>query len=390
MKLRDYQQSFIDDNKDKDFLAFETGTGKTLCALMWMSKRPNYDHLIVVPKNIKGKWAKDVKEYKNITCNIVTKEEFKKMSKEDLAIHGSIVVDEADYFGSPLFMKGRSQLAEHLYNFIKDNDPSILLLTATPFRSSPHTIHSLLTYIGEAPPWKDWQRGCYELKYPPYLPTPAWMPKKNWRKIALTYALPRMRVAKLSDIAEVPTQHEEEVSIPTPKLDPLSIVADNATAEWHEYARAENGKEKLDWIKEYIRGRSKVVIVCRYKSQIEMYAKELSKITEVFVLTGETKKPDEEIEQAKEAFECVFLVQASIGAGFQLAEDKTKPGNEKYYNFSHMIFASLSFSHRDYIQMKGRILRGDSLQENWYTHLIGGAKDRSVYDRIMKAEDFNI
>lgn len=382
-KLRQYQQDFIDDNKDRDFLAFDTGTGKTLCALMWMYKRPNIHHLIVVPKNIKGKWTKDVKEYGGVTCTIVTKEEFKKLSKEALSIYGGVIIDEADYFGSPLFLKGRSQLAEHMYNFIKDNNPNILLLTATPFRSAPHTIHTLLTYIGEAPPWKDWQRMCYELKHLPYLPAPAWMPKKNWRKLALTYALPRIRVAKLSDIAEVPTQYEDEVSIPTPKPDPMSIVADNPVSEWHEYARAENGKEKLDWIKEYIRGRSKVVVVCRYKSQIEMYAKELSKITEVFVLTGETKKPDEEIEEAKKAFECVFFIQASIGAGFQLAE-------KGYYNFSHMIFASLPFAHRDYKQLKGRILRGDCLQENRYKHLIGGPKDRSVYQRIMLGEDFNI
>ena len=383
MKNYPHQDKFLADNPNKALLAWDTGTGKTYASIMWIKARPNQNFLIIVPKNIKGKWLKDVEDYKlnALRITVLTKEEYKKQNCT--AIDG-IVVDEADFFGSALFMPGRSKLAEKLYSDIRNNNiKHVLLMTATPFKSAPHTIHTLLSYIGNGPLWKDWQRATYDLKMLPYLPRPAYIPNKGWRFYALDYAKPRMYTAKISDIATVPTQHNDVIEIKTNK--PTEILSDNPTSEWHEYARAENGKEKLDWIKDYIRGKSKVVIVCRYKEQIATYAKELQKDREVFILTGDTKNQDEEIRLAKESFECVFLIQAGIGAGFQLAEKKSE-----YYNFSHMIFASMSFSHRDYVQMQGRILRGDALQENWYTYLIGGACDKSVHKRVMLGEDFKL
>jgi len=391
IKLYPHQQKFMEDNPNKALLAFDTGCGKTLTALLWINSRPKQKHLVIVPKNILGKWEKDIAEYlpKKIQVEVITKENFKKYNPKPDQKANSIIVDEADFFGSQLFSKGRSKLAESLYNYLRNNKIEyVLLMTATPLRSAPHTIHTLLSYIGKAPLWKDWQHRCYSLEFRPYLQMPAWLPIKKWRKIAVEYALPRIYTAKLADISTVPTQNHEEHSI---KIDvPTDIVEENAVSEWHAYARAEQGKPKLDWIIDYIKDKSKVVIVCRYKSQIEEYAQELQKHREVFVLTGETKDQDATIREAKESYECVLLIQASIGAGFQLAEDRTKPGNEKYYNFAHMIFASMSFAHRDWVQMTGRILRADSLQENWYTYLLGGKKDKDVYKRVMSGEDYKI
>ena len=382
VNLYPFQEKFLSDNPNKALLAYETGCGKTLTAILWMKKRP-VKHLIIVPKNIKGKWQRDMLLHPDINCEVITKEDFKKYDSKDIP---SLVVDEADFFGSALFIKGRSKLAEKLYNVIKVNNPFTLLLTATPYRNAPHTIHTLLCYIHEAPAWKTWQGMCYELKMLPYLPRPAYIPTKEWRKVALVYSLPRIYTARISEIATIPTQHKGIVKIKTTPLSPLDAVSDTAVGVWHEKARAESGKEKLEWIKEYVKGHNKTVIVCRYKEQIAYYASELEKYREVFTLTGDVNDQDSVIEDAKRAFECVLIIQASIGAGFQLAE-ATEKG---YYNFSHMIFASMSFSHRDYIQMQGRILRGDALQENFYTFLLGGPCDKSVYDRVMLGEDFTI
>lgn len=391
IKLYPHQQEFYDDNPNKALLAFDTGCGKTFSALLWISKRTKERHLVIVPKNILGKWQKDIAEYldKKINVEVLTKEQFKKYAPKKGQEATSIIVDEADFFGSQLFSKGRSKLAEALYDYLRSNKiENVLLMTATPLRSAPHTIHTLLTYIGKAPIWKDWRDRCYSLEARPYLQMPAYLPIKKWRKIAVEYAQSRIYTAKLGDIATVPKQYEEVVNIKIPV--PTDIVEETAVGEWHAYARAEQGMPKLEWIMEYIKDKSKVVIVCRYKSQIEEYAKELQSIREVFVLTGDTTDQDREIREAKESYECVLLVQASVGAGFQLAEDRTKKGNEKFYNFSHMIFASMSFTHRDWVQMRGRILRADSLQENWYVYLLGGRKDKLVYEKVMSGEDYKI
>lgn len=386
LTLYPHQEKFLKENPNKALLAWDTGTGKSLAAMEWMKKRPNEYFVIIVPKNIKAKWLKDIESMDPLRVLLLTKEEFKTFPSRNWS---GIVVDEADFFGSALFKKGRSELSEKLYNDIMHNNiEHVLLMTATPFRNQPHTIHSLFSYLDLAPTWKDWQSKHYALVRRPYNPRPFYEPKKYWRISALSFALPRMYTAKISDISTVPEQHNEQIDIPTEV--PVNVHEDNAVKEWHAYARAENGKEKLDWIKNYLQGKSKVVVVCRYKEQIAMYAKELAKETEVFVLTGDVKDQGEVIEQAKKSFECVFLIQASIGAGFQLAENPNKCKENGYYNFSHMIFASMSFSHRDYVQMKGRILRGDALQENWYVHVLGGKKDEAVYKVVMKGEDFNI
>lgn len=388
--LYDHQEKFLNENPNKALLAWDTGTGKTLASVLWAGKRQGTFFIVVVPKNIYKKWQDDIKG--NDHFFVITKESYKKLSLEELVRQWSnvgIIVDEADYFGAPLFKKGRSDLAEKLYNDIRNyHIQHVLLMTATPFRNQPHTIHSLFSYLDMAPTWKDWQNKHYSLVRRPYNPRPFYEPKKYWRISALAFAKQHMYTAKISDISVVPTQHDERFDIKTEV--PVNVHEDNAVKEWHVYARAENGKEKLAWIKDYIKGKSKVVIVCRYKEQIADYAKELAKETEVFILTGDVKDQGAVIEEAKKSFECVFLIQASIGAGFQLAESPQKCKENEYYNFSHMIFASMSFSHRDYVQMKGRILRGDALQENWYIHILGGSKDKDVYSVVMKGEDFNI
>ena len=174
MELYPHQKKFLADNPDKALLAFETGTGKTLCALEWIKLRSGKVHLIIVPKNIKEKWITDLENLPTspqILAKVITKEEFKKTDTDEFT---SVIVDEADFFSSPLFTKGRSQMAEKLYNMIsKQNIQHVLLLTATPYRNQPHSIHTLLSYIGKAPRWKEWQAHTCQLMQLPYLPRPA-------------------------------------------------------------------------------------------------------------------------------------------------------------------------------------------------------------------------
>jgi len=379
MQLYDHQKKFLKDNPNKALLAFETGTGKTLCALEWMKLREKDYHLIICPKNIIQKWIDDCEKHNidPLKVLILTKEDFKKQDPVGVT---SIIVDEADFFASPLFTKGRSQMAEKLYNMIaKQGIQNVLLLTATPYRNQPHSIHTLLSYIGKAPRWKEWQAHTYELKVLPYLPRPAWMPQKKWRKYAIDYATPRIYTAKMADLFNVPTQHENHFDIPTGKLDPMQRVADTPVGEWHECAKRETDIEKLEWIKEFVRGKSKVIISCRYKESIKMFAKELGKNYQVYVVTGEVKDQEAVIREAEADPECILIVQADIGAGWEAP------------SFSYMIFANLSFSYRSYVQMKGRILRANRLKENFYTHLVGGECDRSVYKRIIEMkEDFTL
>jgi superfamily II DNA or RNA helicase len=365
MKLYDHQQRFIDQDPDRALLCWEVGTGKTLAACMWMKLRPDISFVVVCPKQILKMWTDAVR---STTAVVVTKEQYKKYT----APYSGIVVDEADQgFGSPLFTKGRSAMATTLYTWIRAHDTApVLLLSGTPIRNSPHTAHTLLTYIQKAPTWKEYRAKQYELISRPYQPRPFYSPLKGWQKVAAKMITDNAYVANLSDIADVPEQHNDMV-----RVKEMAVIAPT----WHDFARAESGAKKLAWIRNYVKDKRKVVIVSRYLSTIEAYAKELSKDRQTFVLTGSTPDQEGTIKEARESFENFFIVQAGLGSGFELPE------------FSHMIFVSLSFAVRDLVQMKGRVLRINALKSNWYTYLIGGRCDESVYKRVVvEGQDFKI
>lgn len=146
---------------------------------------------------------------------------------------------------------------------------------------------------------------------------------------------------------------------------------------WHDKARAESGNTKLAWIKEYAKDKRKIVIVARYLSTLDEFAKVLSKERETFLLTGQTKNQEKTIVDARQSFENYFLCQSDLAAGYELPE------------FSHVVFVSLSFSVRSLTQMKGRVLRINALKSNWYTYLLGGKCDESVYKRVVvEGQDF--
>ena len=359
MTLYPHQQKFLDENPDRALLCWGCGTGKTLAAVEWMKLHPNTLFLVVCPKQIKKMWMDSVQ---SLTAIVVTKEEFKKFT----GVFTGIVVDECDHgFGSTLFTKGRSAMATTLYTWIRAHDTApVLLLTATPIRNAPHTSHTLLTYIQKAETWKEYRARQYVLVSRPYNPRPFYEPRKGWQATSAKMITDNCSVADLSDIATVHEQFEEVVNLPKP---PSKIVH----ATWHDGARAESGVNKLKWIQEYSADKRKVVIVSRYLETIFALAASLGKEREVFVVTGATKDQEAVIASARASFECYLIIQADLGAGFELPE------------FSYMIFASLSFSVRSLTQMKGRVLRINALKSNWYTYLIGGPCDKSVYKRVV-------
>lgn len=360
MILYPHQQKFLDDNPDKALLAFETGTGKTIAAVEWMKLRPSFRFFVVCPKQIKKQWIEAVDDIHSRVI-VVTKEEFKKLPLD----FDGIVVDEADQgFGSPLFTKGRSAMATTLYNWLRAHKTApVLILSATPIRNAPHTAHTLLSYIQKSPDWKAYQSIQYHLVSRPYNPRPFWEPLKFWQKRAAAMITKNAYVASMSDIVTVPEQYEQVVEVPEVKVE---------TESWHDAARRESGPLKLAWIRNYCKGKRKVIIVSRYLDTIERYSKELAKDREVFVLTGSTKDQEETIKDARESFECYLLAQADLAAGWEAPE------------FSHVVFVSLSFSVRSLVQMRGRVNRINFLKSNYYTYLLGGPNDKKVYNRVVE------
>lgn len=304
------------------------------------------------------------------------------IKKIDLNQYGAIVLDEAQDFASPIFTKDRSQRTTVLYNYFKTHpEAHMLALSATPIRSTPWNIHTLAVYLGL---YWDHRKFRDEFHYlTDIFGRMHYEKNKTWRIDVRPYLEKVSDIVLMSDVVDVPIQHEQVIKIKwTPALEQdlqTKIDAEylEPSAEWHARHRAEQGKEKFKVLQEQLDKYRKVIVVCMYTSQIDEYAKAIGEDRQVFILNGKTKNQDEVIAQAQASDDCVFIVQASMGAGFDA--DK----------FSVIIFASMSFKYIDMAQMKFRVKRIHNLHENTFVYLLGGKCDQAVYNQVNAGRDFD-
>ena len=360
-KLYPYQAQFVDDNPPKALLAWEMRVGKSLPASIWIDRKEQAGNtFIITPKQNKKDWVDF-----GTKATVLTKEEFKKAK---IVNPTAIVVDEIHFFGSPLFKKGRSQLATALYNLVKAYpDMHVLGLTGTPIRQDAWSLHSLLCYIGVYYDWKAWQREFFSLEYRPFLPRPAWFPKDDWRINIRKYMEKHCNIISLRDVVEY-----------LPPMTPVFIEVEHKSDEtfdrWtDEHLYEQTGKEKEILKLDY----RKILVVAYYTAQIDDLAEKLGKEKPVFILDGRTKDASVVKKEAQEADDCYFIVQASMGFAFDA------------WMFGAMFFASMSHSCFQHTQMSGRMRNLEHLKPYNIYYCFGGKWDHRIYDTIEAGKDFN-
>lgn len=369
--LYPHQTKYVKGYKDKELVVHETGTGKTVCASVWLKDGRDSDALVVAPKRVLKKWSIELEKW-HTKATIVSFEPFKKLPVKQWS---ALVIDEADEFASPLFTKQRSARSECLYELVKAYpDVPILLLSATPIRSSPANLHSLLVFRGVYIPWKTWRDKFYSLERRPFLPRPAWLPKPNWRKDIRPVLEKYSDIVLLKDcVSYIPPVTEQIIKVKTKPLP--------KNPEWEPSAAfvAEHRNEQTNKVKEILaiaKHYRKILVVAHYVEQCQTLEKELSKNRETFMMYGGIKDQESVIKSAYESDECFFVVQASLGVGFDAD------------GFSCVVFASMSYKVRDFIQMKGRVRRRHNLHPVAYYYLLGGPRDTQVYKTILLGKDF--
>ena len=145
MELYDWQKKALLEPNDHAMWCCECGTGKSHAAGIWVKQGTRSGNPVVFcPKQIVSDWAKRTPEAHIYTPQTILKERLPERPT-------AIIVDEADAFASPLFLPNkRSKCAERLYNYIKQNPQAhVLLLTATPVRSTPWNLHTSLIVTGK-------------------------------------------------------------------------------------------------------------------------------------------------------------------------------------------------------------------------------------------------
>jgi len=373
MKLLPHQVKFAKGYPDKGLLAHEGGTGKTICACVWLHDGRDEDALVVCPKRVVRKWKAELKKWGTKATVVSQDSEFKNLPIKKWSAH---VIDEADEFASPLFLKGRSKRSEVLFNLTQAYpDTPTLLLTATPIRSTPWNLHTLLCFYGRYIDWKQWRSAFFNLESRPFLRWKAWFPKEDWRTNVRTVLEKYADIVLLRDCVDYLPPITEEVVKTPPKVRFSGSHELTSTArfiEEHKYEQVAKPIHILNIAKEY----RKVLVVAYYVSQVEELNRVLGKDRQTFMVHGGVKDQEEVLEEAQASDECFLIVQASLGAGFDAN------------TFSCIIFTSMSYKVRDFVQMKYRVRRIHDLHPVIYYYLMGGKCDKQVYDTIQKGRDF--
>jgi len=371
MKLLPHQVKFAKGYKDKAFVAHEGGTGKTICACSWLRDGRDSDALAIVSKRTLKKWRKELKDWGTKATVVSMDSEFKKLPIKKWS---AIVVDEADEFGSPLFVKGRSKRSECLYNLIKAYpDVPTFLATATPIRSKSWNLHTLLCFLGIYIDWKKWREEFYSLERRPFLLRPAWLPKDDWREKIRPILEKYADIVLLKDcVGYLPPFTEEVVETSHSPFEPIGIELTKLFSAEHQHEQKGKIKKILEIGREY----RKVLVVAYFVEQVKDLAEQLGKDRETFMVHGGVKSQEEILKKANEVDDCFLVIQASLGVGFDAD------------TFSCVIFASMSYKVRDFVQTKYRVRRVHNLHPVKYYYLHGGRRDKQIYKVIQLGRNF--
>lgn len=365
-----WQTKFLNEPNNYALLCCEAGTGKSHVAGEWVKQKGrDRNPVVFCPKQITADWSKRTPGSSVFTPQTILRESL----PDDPS---SIIVDEADLFASPLFLpQKRSQCAEKLYNYIKANPQAhVLLLTATPVRSTPWNLHTLLVYLGNYVPFKEWREKYFYLTQPRFLSRPTYFPRPGWQKMMQEVIDRHATVALMKDMVdELPPETYEVINLKPPEYEKNDEW--EAAKQFVEDHLSEQ-HEKVKAITSISKGYRKAVLVVHYREQIDELRKKLLSEREVFVLDGRTTDVERVIADAENSDECFFIIQSSVGAGFEIP------------SFSCMIFVSQSYSVRNYVQMKARIRRINALKPVIYYHLLGGKCDKMIYGSIQDGKDF--
>jgi superfamily II DNA or RNA helicase len=381
MELMPHQKRIVEANPQKAILNWEMRCGKSFPASIWIAQRTGNRYIICLKKNKKEWQAMDTGG-----AIVLTKEEFKKASLPTEV--SAIVVDEAHYFASALFVgkgKKRSGLAEALYLLVQRcPNMDVLLLTATPVRQDAWSLHTLLCYIGQYYDWKTWRNEFFELQARPFLPVQpwmkrgevptAWMPKKDWRIQIRKYIEKHTDIVSLRDVVEDLPPAEEKI-VRMVRKEKYKKPEDEVVTWVHEHKFEQQGKAS----EILALGYRKVIVVCMYTEQIDEMARELgAEGRTVFVLDGRTKDQAEVIRLAQEAEECYLICQSAMGEAWD------------GWMFGAMVFASMSHSCYQFTQMMGRQRHPKHLKVTETIFLLGGRWDERIYETVaVMGKDFN-
>ena len=409
MGLYKHQQNLVDKNPNKHLLAWECGTGKSFASMALAERKQEvlgetFGVLVICPKSLKDKWTKDILEYSRWTNEqfaVMSKEEFKKHHKT-MRRYPVVVVDEAHFFYGMT-----SQLHKALLWYM-DHHRIIYRyhLTATPYMRTMWNLYAAMRLMGLDIDYMDWKRRYFD------------QVQMGWTLNKKGQRMPRLipvqkpgleaEASRIVKLIGTTVKMEECFDVPPQvfKVETFDLTAEQKrgmrelvdilpvvrfTKEHQICGGTLKGdgyepdqfyaSEKLQRVRELIEQSPEgIAVVCRYNAEVDYLKKELAGLGNLYSITGNDHNRHEIVAAVNQDPRPIVLINAACSEGWEIPKVPI------------MVFYSLDFSLKNYVQMLGRIQRANNLKRNTYIHFtVKKSIDEQIYKKVvLEKQDFQI
>jgi SNF2 family DNA or RNA helicase len=341
--LLPHQRRAIERFDGYSYLAWETGTGKTLTALKIAENFRNV--LIMCPASVKQVWHQEIEKW-GIRLNnfeIVSYDWFRLHYDKVLrrAFWNLIIFDEAHKLKSI-----RAQITKLVMKIFTKTYK--VMLSGTPFEK-PEDYYSQLRILRPDHPFNEMTFTQYKNAFfridGMFYYIIDFLPGIK-EKFIERFVLPYVDFVRRADIVELPSLIEDDKYFSSGRylIDQTNkqIVGDNILqAFMYEYRKSALLKDKIDYVIDFINDNPQTVVFSYFIEPLNLIVKKLDR-KNVYFLTGQDKK---DLEYALKKGEKPILATYCISEGINLTE------------YKNIIFLCLPLAWRVYEQALSRVWR---------------------------------
>lgn len=384
LNLYKHQKEAVEKFPKRHAWIWDTGTGKTRMSI-GLANKADEDTLVICPKSVRETWSRRLEKFADVEYKLMTKEEFRAGWK-DLQDYPAVIVDEAHFFFGT-----QSKMMKSLRYYFRRHDTEYRwLLTGTPYRSDPMDVYIMASHLGHNMDYDAFRERFFEKQW--YGRNTVWQPKDDIEKDVADLVSDFGSILEKEQTEEniYETEFVEMTDEQEDRLDDIDDVEAivrftkehqicGGVVVGDEYTDDESIRtNKMQRLNKLTADMDKMVVVCRYRLELEKIAENVM-ADNVYVMNGDTDNRQELLDEVQEKDSYVLVVSAALSEGWELPE------------CNNMIFWSLDFQLKNYIQMQGRIDRVSHESSNYYLHLLtDGTIDEGVYESMKNKEDFLI
>jgi len=340
--LLPHQQRAIETFKGYSYLAWETGTGKTLTALKIAENFRNV--LIMCPASVKQVWYQEIEKWgiKINNVEIVSYDSFRLHYSKILkkAFWNLIIFDEAHKLKSI-----RAQITKLVMEIFTKTYK--VMLSGTPFEK-PEDYYSQLRILRPDHPFNELSFTSYKNLFfridGMFYYIIDFLPKIK-DKFIEQYVLPYVDFVRRADIVELPSLIEDDKYFssgryliePNKQIDGDSILQ----AFMYEYRKSALLKDKIDYVIDFITDNPQTVVFSYFIEPLQHIVKRFDR-KNVYFLTGQDKR---DLDNALKKGEKPILATYCISEGINLT------------SYKNIIFLCLPLAWRVYEQALSRVWR---------------------------------